>query len=142
MENIGHFRKLEDRYEFQYPPLNMTVRGAHAEWVLEAAAEILRETERMRVDSHIDELKTLAEFGEADEIEIDSAQFDATARFEVVPQCVVSMGTMDYKWTSPDGRAQDNAGLGDGLLKRIHDMSLTRSDSFLNNPEGVDTSGE
>lgn len=142
MEEIGHFRKLEDRFEFQYPELGLTVRGAHAEWVLEAAAEILRETEKMRVESHIDELKTLAEFGEVDEIEVDSVLNDANQRFEIIPQCVVSMGTMDYKWTSPDGRPDGSSGLGHNLLKRIHDMSLTRNNTFLSNPDGVDTTGE
>ena len=142
MEEIGHFRKLDDRFEFQYPELGLTVRGAHAEWVLEAAAEILRETEKMRVESHIDELKTLAEFGEADEIEVDSAEFDANARFEIVPQCLVSMGAMDYHWTSPEGRKDGEPPFGAQLLKRMHDMSLTRSDSFLKNQEGVDTSGD
>ena len=137
MDDIGFLRKSDERYEFQYPELGLVVRGNYIEWVLEAAAEIITRAEKLRTEGKIDELQTLAEFGEADEIEIDSARFDANARFEAMPQCVVSMGSMDYHWMSSDGRAEGDAHLG---MRRIHDMSRTRNDTFLANEDGVDTS--
>lgn len=137
MDDIGFLRKSDERYEFHYPELGLVVRGSYVEWVLEAAAEIITRAEKLRTDGKIDELQTLAEFGEADEIEIESARFDANARFEALPQCVVSMGSMDYHWMSRDGRAEGSEHLG---MRRIHDMSLTRNDTFLVNEDGVDTS--
>lgn len=137
MNDIGFLRKSDERYEFHYPELGLIVRGSYAEWVLEAAGEIIARSEKLRAEGHIDELETLAEFGEADEISVESAKFDATARFEAMPQCVVCMGTMDYQWISKDGRAEGEDHLG---LRRIHDTSRTRHDTFLKNVDGVDTS--
>jgi hypothetical protein len=137
MTDLGFLRQGETGFEFHYPEHGLVVRGPFAEWVLEAAAEIVAQTEKMRSDGHIDDLKTLAEFGEADEMDVDSAAYDANARFETVPQCTVSMGSMDYKWMSAVGRA--NEGETEQPIKRIHDMSKTRNDTFLKNVDGVDT---
>jgi len=137
MTDFGQLRKGENGFEFHYPEHGLIVRGPYAEWVLEAAAEIIAQTEKLRSDGQIEELKTLAEFGEADEMEVDSASFDANARFETVPQCTVSMGSMDYRWMSAAGRTDDMT--PDEPIKRIHDMSKTRNDTFLKNVDGVDT---
>ncbi len=137
MNDIGFLRKSDERYEFYYPELGLIIRGSYAEWVLEAAGEIIARAEKMRAEGQIDELATLAEFGEAAEIEVESARFDANARFEAIPQCVVSMGTIDYHWVSPDGRGAGEDHMG---LRRIHDTSRTRNDSFLKNVDGVDSS--
>lgn len=141
MTDIGFLRQSGTNYEFHFPEHSLIVRGAYIEWVLEAAAEIIAQTERLRSDGHLEELKALAEFGEADEIEIDTAAFDANARFEIVPQCVISMGTMDYRWISAAGR-KDGDGDGGRPITRIHDMSLTRHDTFLQNVDGVDTTAK
>ncbi len=137
MNELGSLRKQGDTYEFHYPAHGLIVRGNFAEWVLEAAAEIIAQTEKLTTDGQIEELKALAEFGEADEMEIDSAVYDAGARFEAVPQCTVSMGPMDYRWISPVGRR--NGDDAEPVIARIHDMSRTRNDSFLKNVDGVDT---
>ena len=141
MEQIGYLRERDGRYEFQYDPLNLTIRGHYAEWVLEAAAEVIAETEKLQSDGQIDELMTLCEFGEANEMELDSAKFDAKARFEIVPQCIVTMGTLDYKWKSRPGREAPESG-SHQTIERLQDMSLTRNDTFLQNEDGVDTTGE
>jgi hypothetical protein len=137
MNDIGFLRKSDERYEFHYPELGLVVRGNFVEWVLEAAAEIITYTEKLRSDGKIDELETLLEFGEADEIEVEAARFEVDERFEVLPQCVVSMGTMDYQWMSKDGGDSEDE---QRKLRRIHNMSLTRNDTFLANVDGVDTS--
>ena len=111
MNDIGFLRKSDERYEFYYPELGLIIRGSYAEWVLEAAGEIIAR--------------------------VESARFDANARFEAIPQCVVSMGTIDYHWVSPDGRGAGEDHMG---LRRIHDTSRTRNDSFLKNVDGVDSS--
>lgn len=138
MEDIGFLRKQDDRYEFHYPELGLVVRGPFAEWVLQSAAEITARTAELSMQGRIDELKMLAEFGEVDEIEVDSAAYDANARFEAVPQCVVSMGRLDYHWVAPEGREHESGALSD-CLRRIHVMSKTRNDTFLKNVDGVDT---
>lgn len=140
MTDLGFLRQGDSGFEFHYPEHGLIVRGPFAEWVLEAAAEIVAQTEKLRSDGHIDELKTLAEFGEADDMEVDSASYDANARFETVPQCTVTMGTMDYKWMSVVGRTGDPA--PEQPIQRIHDMSKTRNDTFLSNVDGVDTTTE
>ncbi len=136
MSQLGYVTKDGPNFEFHYPEHGMVVRGPYIEWVLEAAAEVIAETEKLKTDGQIEELKTLVEFGEADSIEVDAAEFDANARFDIIPQCLVSMGSMAYRWVAPAGREQPPEGLS---IKRLHDMSLRRSDSFLKNEDGVDT---
>ena len=135
MEDIGQLRRSAERYEFHYPDLGLVVRGPYAEWVLEAAGEIISRTERLRAEGRIEELRTLTEFGEADPIEIDSAEFDVNVRFEAVPQCLVSMGTMDYHWISRDGREENEQ---DRPIRRVYDTSRTRGDTFLANTPDPD----
>lgn len=137
MTDLGTLRQCDSSYEFHYPEHGLVVRGQYVEWVLEAAAEIIAQTEKLKADGHIEELKTLAEFGEADEMEVDTAAFDANTRFETVPQCTVSMGSMDYRWMSQVGR--DGEPEKHQPIQRIHDMSKTRNDTFLKNVDGVDT---
>ncbi|MEM1345138.1 MAG: hypothetical protein AAGI34_11235 [Pseudomonadota bacterium] len=139
MEDIGYLKMQDDRYEFHYPELGLVVRGPFAEWVLEAAGEIIGQTAELTAQGTIEELKMLVEFGEEEETVVDSAQFDADARFQAVPQCVVTMGRLDYHWVAPEGR-EGETGVS-GALKRIHVMSKTRNDSFLKNVDGVDTTG-
>lgn len=137
MDDIGYLRRNAEKFEFHFPELGLIVRGPYAEWVLEAAGEVIAQTERMLAEGKLDELRTLTEFGEVEEIEVDSVEFEAEARFEAVPQCIVSMGALDYHWVSAAGREDEAA---HGGLRRIVDMSKTRGDSFLRNCDGVDTS--
>lgn len=132
MEDLGTLRKSAGRYEFSFPELGLIVRGAYAEWVLEAAGEIIAEAEKLTEGGKVEELEMLVEFGEADEMDVDSAKFDFKARFEAVPQCVVTMGDLDYRWMSKDGREE-----GQTSVTRVIDMSATRNDTFLENEEGV-----
>lgn len=46
---------------------------------------------------------------------------------------------MDYKWMSPAGRSQEGSEFNSYPIKRIHNMALTRNDTFLKNVDGVDT---
>ncbi|MEL6575828.1 MAG: hypothetical protein AAFU72_02000 [Pseudomonadota bacterium] len=139
MEETGRLTKDGERYEFSFGGLGLVVRGAHPEWVLEAAAEIIADTEKLRSEGRIDELSMLTEMGEADEIDIDDARFAAEERFEKVPQCLVSIGSTDYRWVAPEGRAEvlDRK----PPVERIHEMSLTRNNTFLKDqhrPNGGD----
>jgi hypothetical protein len=137
MSELGVLKKQDQTYEFHYGEHGLVIRGAYVEWVLQAAAEVISQTERLRAEGELEELKVLQEMGEAEEIEVDSAQFDQHSRFEVLPQCLVTMGSLDYRWVSPEGRGEGQSALFPA--KRIHDMSLTRNDSFLRNEDGVDT---
>ena len=136
MSDLGFLKKQGATYEFYYPEHHLVVRGAYVEWVLEAAAELIAQTERMRADGQLEELKVLEEMGEAEPIELEAAAFDTDQRFEVVPQCVVTMGALDYRWVAPEGRDPNDTSFP---VKRVHDMSKTRNNTFLKNVDGVDT---
>jgi len=114
------------RYELACPALGLIVRAPHAEWVLEAGAEIIAQTEKLRMEGLIEELSMLAEFGDASSVEVDAAKYETAARFEAVPQCIVSLGDNDFRWVSTAGRKPGERG-----LQRLFDMSLTRNDTFL-----------
>lgn len=126
---IGQLRKSGGRYEFVAPEFDLVIRGPYPEWVLEAAAEVIYRTERLSTDGKIEEASMLAEMGEGDEMEVDSMKFDASARFNATPQCIVAMGQNDYRWVQKDGReAPDHV-----YVERIDDMSKTRETSWLQN---------
>jgi hypothetical protein len=142
MKNIGQLIENEGRYEFRMTEMSLIVRGDHPEWVMEAASEIVATTAKNECESKVDELETLLEFEEATETDVSAAKFAMKERFEIVPQCVVSLGRVDYKWAAADGRVQRQDEFGDRPYKRIADMSLTRNDSFLDNDEGVDMASD
>ncbi len=126
---IAHLFKDGRRYEMTFPEYALTIRGPYIEWVLEAAADIIQNFERTKSESTVDELKMLQEFGDesVSELDVDTAACEQGARFEAIPQCVVTMNEMDYRWVSKVGRKDDDA----APIKRLHDMSLTRNNSFL-----------
>lgn len=140
MNQIGQLVENEGQFEFRDPGRNLTVRGEHPEWVLQAAAEVIATTQKLEAESLIDELSTMVEFEAATEIEVDAAKYALKERFEIVPQCLVTIGKIDYKWASQEGRDQLPDKFGSQTVTRVHDMSLTRSDSFLKNEDGVSTS--
>ena len=142
METIGYLKENGGRFEFHFDKLGLIVRGNFAEWVLAAAAEIIKDSAKLEADSRIDELQALIEFGEASEIELDSAKFEIQSRFEVLPQCVVTMGSMDYRWADGEAREKLIKEFDGHTLRRLHDMSMTRNDTFLKNEDGVDMSND
>lgn len=140
MNEVGQLIEADGRYEFRLDFIGLIVRGDHPEWVLQAASEVLGQSARMEGESKLDELATLVEFEAATETEVDAAKYAIRERFETIPQCLVTMGRMDYKWAAPEGRAKMGHDFGSLPIKRVHDMSLTVNDSFLQNENGVDTS--
>lgn len=131
-ETLGYLRKVAGRFEFSYPDCDLVVRGPYAEWVLEAAAEIIARTEKLRAEGSTEELKMLAEFGEPNsDMELDAQRFQAKSRFEAVPQCIISMGENDYRWVQRDGRSSPDH----VYVERIVDMSLTRGKNWLANED-------
>lgn len=138
MNQIGHLLEADGQYEFRDTSRNLIVRGEHPEWVLMAAAEMIGNTSRLEAESLIEEMTALLEFDAADPIEIDAEKYALKERFEIVPQCLVTMGRIDYKWAAPEGRQQKPVEFGTQPVKRVHDMSLTRSNSFLSNEDGVE----
>ncbi|MGF1544576.1 MAG: hypothetical protein ACFB00_08780 [Parvularculaceae bacterium] len=121
---VAQLRVVANRYELVYPDYDLIVRGPYAEWVLEAAAEIVGRTEKLRTDGALEELKILSEFEDSvEETDIEAAKYEARARFGAVPQCIVSMGANDYRWVHQSGRAPDGK---DQYVERLHDQSLTR----------------
>lgn len=137
MTQIGTLHEADGRYEFRMDHKNLIVRGDHPEWVIQAASEILASTEKLEAESKVDELKTLVEFEAATEIEVDSAKYALKERFETIPQCVVTMGRLDYTWAAPQARDLDRMNYDGRPIKRVHDMSLTYNDTFLKNEEGT-----
>ncbi|MEM9249182.1 MAG: hypothetical protein AAGB05_10855 [Pseudomonadota bacterium] len=142
METIGKLVEESGRYEYRCDRTGMIVRGDHPEWVLTAAAELLTEMAKREMDSAVEEAETLVEFGECTEIELDNARWKHKARFEIIPQCMVIVGGMEYRWVSPEATELRDSEFDGQPMKRLHDMSLTRSDSFLRNEPGVPASSE
>ena len=138
MNEIGQLREADGQYEFRDPSRNLIVRGEHPEWVLNAAAEVIGNTAKLEAESVVEELTAMMEFDAADPIELDAAKYAMKERFELVPQCIVSLGKMDYRWAAAEGRAQRPDEFGDRPLARVHDMSMTHNDSFLKNEDGVE----
>lgn len=137
MKQIGQLLEADGRYEFRCEEKNLIVRGDHPEWVIQAAAEILAKTEFLEAESKVDELSSLVEFEAASEIEVESAKFSMQERFSTIPQCIVTMGRLDYKWAAPEGRKVMDAEYDGHPFRRIHDMSLRFDDSFLKNEDSV-----
>jgi hypothetical protein len=140
MKQIGQLIEADGRYEFRHGDMALVVRGDHPEWVLQAASEIMSQTCRLELESRIDELQSLMEFEEATELDVDSAKFTHKERFETIPQCIVTMGKLDYRWAAPAGREAMNGQFDGHPVARVQDMSLTYNDTFLKNVDGVDTS--
>lgn len=138
MSEIGRLSQADGQYEFRDPSRNLIVRGGHPEWVLLAAAEVIGNTARLEAESLVEELSAMLEFEAAEPIEVDSAKFTLKERFDMIPQCIVSLGTMHYKWAASEGRAMKPEEFGNHPLKRVHDMSLMRSGLFLANEPGVE----
>ncbi|MEM8595064.1 MAG: hypothetical protein AAGF76_01140 [Pseudomonadota bacterium] len=137
MDEVGRLKEANGRYEFSFDELNLVVRGSQVEWVLEAATEIIREVAKMDLAGRMDELHALIEMGEADTIDLDIVEEDTKSRFELMPQCFVTMGDTDYRWTAPEGRGDPEGGAARQLFERLVDMSLTRNDTFLKNVDGA-----
>ncbi|MEM8537585.1 MAG: hypothetical protein AAGF56_06965 [Pseudomonadota bacterium] len=138
MSELGQLREADGQFEFRDPGRNLIVRGEHPEWVLMAAAEVIGNTARLESESLIEEMTAMVEFDAVEEIELDSAKYAMKDRFELVPQCIVSLGSLDYRWAAEEGRLKKPEEFGGQTLKRVHDMSLTKNDSFLDNEDGVD----
>lgn len=138
MEHVGYLKEVDGRFEYRDGRTGLVVRGDFAEWVLAAAAEVLASAAKAESEGKLDELSTLAEFGEASSVEVDSARFAMRSRFEAMPQCTVTMGSHDYRWVAPEARDRLPGEFDHGPVKRIHDMALTRNDTFLENEDGVD----
>jgi len=136
MDDVGCLKRAKGRYEFHFAELDMVVRAPFAEWVLQAAGEVIAKSAELSAESDISTLEMMVEVGEAEPVDLDIARQDHRDRFEPIPQCVISIGAMEYHWTAAEGRASDD--LHDAL-RRVIDMSKTRHDSFLRNEDGVDT---
>lgn len=106
-DQVGCLTKTGDRFEFSFEELGLTVKGSHPEWVLAAAAEIITDVEKLRLDGRIEELTVLSEMGEVDELDVDDLRFAVDDRFSSLPQCLVCLGSVDYRWISPEGRTAD-----------------------------------
>lgn len=132
MEPMGTLSREGKRYVFTYPELDMVVRGSYAEWVLEAAAEIISEVEQHAKSGAISEIEALIEFEEASDIDLEIAKSEQKAQFETVPQCVVTVAEGDFRWISQPGREA-----AEKPIERLIDMSLTRNDTFLENEPDV-----
>ena len=139
MKQIGQLVEADGRYEFRAHEKGLIVRGDHPEWVLRAAAEVMENTEKLEAQSKVDELESLVEFEAATPIEVDSAKYAMKERFETIPQCIVTVGKMDFRWASKEGRELLDKEFDGHPVTRINDMSLTYNDSFLENEDGVDT---
>jgi hypothetical protein len=138
METFGQLTQVQGRFEYRCDAHNLIVRGDFAEWVLAAAAEITSKIARDELEGRLNELEALAEFGEGDPIDLDVARFEVKERFEILPQCIVTVGRSDFRWVATEARPKLSPEFDQHPIRRLQDMALTRSDSFLKNEAGVD----
>ena len=123
-EQLAYLSRSDQRLELVYPEYGLRLRAPYAEWLFEAAAEIIRRIERTKSVGAIDEREMLAEFGEEEmsQVDVDVLKYESGARFDTVPQCMVTLGDSDYRWVSRDARQSDRNSIGE----RLHDTLLTR----------------
>jgi len=140
MRQIGQLIEADGRYEFRIEEKGLIVRGDYPEWVIKAASEVLETTEKLEAESRVDELTSLVAFEAAEPIEVESARYTLKQRFEIIPQCIVTLGRMDFRWAAKEGRDKLARQFDGHTVTRINDMSLTLNDSFLANEVGVDMS--
>lgn len=138
METFGQLTQVHGRYEYRCDTHNLIVRGDFAEWVLAAAAEITSKIARDELDGRLNELEALAEFGEGDPIDLDMARFEVKERFDIMPQCIVTVGRSDFRWVASEARPKLSPEFDAHPIRRLQDMALTRDDTFLKNEPGVD----
>ena len=138
METFGQLTQVQGRYEYRCDAHNLIIRGDFAEWVLAAAAEITAKIARDELDGRLNELEALAEFGEGDPIDLDVARFEMKERFEILPQCIVTVGRGDFRWVASEARPKLSPEFDEHPIRRLQDMALTRGDTFLKNEPGID----
>ncbi len=128
-EPIAQLIKDGKRYELVYPEYGLTIRGPYVEWVLEAGAEMIAKIEKTKLEGTLEEIEMMAEFvdGADAPMKIEALRFESNNRFEVVPQCVVSMGDTDYRWISKSGDTEQSV----SNMERLYDTSNTRKKNWL-----------
>jgi hypothetical protein len=126
-EPIAQLYKVGSRYELVYPQYNLSVRAQHAEWALEAGGEIITRLDRLKAEGLLDEMEMMKGFGDDPEIpfKINALRYESNSRFDLIPQCVVTVGDVDYRWTAADGRKAKS----DAPIERMLDTSKTRDDT-------------
>jgi hypothetical protein len=127
VEPIAKLFKDGSRYALHYPDYDIWIRGPYVEWVLLAGAEMIMRIERLKLEGSIDELELTREFQDPESIDtqIDSLRYAQNKRFEVIPQCTVTMQGTDYRWVSRNDSSDH------GSMERLVDTSLTRNNTFL-----------
>ena len=103
MSEIGRICQVNGQYEFRDPSRSLVVRGAHPEWVLQAAAEVIGNVSRLEAESLVEELAAMQGLGAVDQAEVRAARIACRQRFDTGPRCHVSLGPVDYFWASREG---------------------------------------
>lgn len=102
MLEIGRIGLVNGKYEFRDPSRSLIVRGAHPEWVLQAAAEVIGNFSRLEAESLVEELTVMQGLGAVDQAELVAARVEYRDRFEISPRCNLSLGPVEYLWASQD----------------------------------------
>ncbi|GIX14388.1 MAG: hypothetical protein KatS3mg118_2347 [Paracoccaceae bacterium] len=96
MDRIGEFYREEGEFVLSFAPLGLVVRGSHPEWVLSAAADIIRASGEIGAESRV-----LAAESRAAEDRAAIARFDARERFARTPICTINLGESEFRWVPP-----------------------------------------
>jgi hypothetical protein len=92
----------DGQYEFRDSSRSLIIRGAHPEWVLLAAAEVIGNYARLETESLVEELTVMHRMGAANLTELTGIRALQRRRFDLSPRCSVSLGTVDYIWASTE----------------------------------------
>jgi len=95
-------------FEFRDASRGLIIRGTHPEWVLQAAAEVIGNFSRLAAESLVEELTALQSLGVATSADLAAAKADRRRRFDVRPRCSVTLGPVEYFWTTADTPGHDS----------------------------------
>ena len=99
MIRLDRLSGVEGRFEFRDTSRSLTVRGAHPEWVLQAAAEVISSFSRIEAECLVQELVAMHALGAVGQTELTQARIDFRQRFASLPSCFIRVGSVDYFWT-------------------------------------------
>ena len=127
MIDTGYLVHDSGQYVYRIPSRNLVIRGAHPEWVLMAAAEVLCRIARAEADCELAELAAARGETASGLVAGQAAEALLTERFDLLPQCIVSLGPVYYKWTDLEGRSLTPQDFMAHAMKRLIDRTQKRT---------------
>ena len=127
MINEGYLVQDCGRYVYRNPSRNIVIWGAQPEWVLMAAAEVLSQIERAGAECEIVKRNAARHETPGGTVAAQAAEAALMERFDLLPQCIVSLGPVYYKWTGLEGLALKPHEFMAQAMQRLIDVGQKRT---------------